>query len=144
MHSHRFLRLFSSVVVLVLLLGMVLPGMAQENKITLLTPAWGVPPNEEALRAFGSQTGITVEIQSVQMADLFSHVQIASASGQAAADVVFLTEEAPSNIVATGNLLPLNDLIAGVDMSDFTQLDFWNIDGMTYGFPVYSQLVMMD
>ncbi|MBL8131426.1 MAG: extracellular solute-binding protein [Anaerolineae bacterium] len=144
MHSRRFPRLITLAVVLMLILGAALPGLAQENKITFLTPAWGVPPNEEALRAFEAETGITVEIQSVQMADLFSRVQIASASGQAAADVIFLTEEAPSNIVATGNLLALNDLIAGVDTSDFTQLDFWTVDGMTYGFPVYSQLVMMD
>ena len=80
-------------------------GVAQT--ITFLTPAWGVPPDEESLKAFQAESGITVEVQSVQMADLFSRVQIAAASGQAAADVVFLTEEAPSNIVATGNLMSI-------------------------------------
>lgn len=117
-------------------------GVAQT--ITFLTPAWGVPPDEEALKAFQAESGITVEIQSVQMADLFSRVQIASASGQAAADVIFLTEEAPSNIVATGNLMSLNDLMGGLDMADFNKTDFWTVDGQTYGIPVYLQLVMMD
>jgi multiple sugar transport system substrate-binding protein len=117
-------------------------GVAQT--ITFLTPAWGVPPDEAALKAFQAESGITVEIQSVQMADLFSRVQIASASGQAAADVIFLTEEAPSNIVATGNLLPLNDLMGGLDTADFNKTDFWTVDDQTYGIPVYLQLVMMD
>jgi ABC-type glycerol-3-phosphate transport system substrate-binding protein len=133
---------------LLALLGvlMVLWTLGSAQTITFLTPAWGVPPDEEALKAFQTESGITVEIQSVQMADLFSRVQVAAASGQAAADVIFLTEEAPSNIVATGNLLPLNDLMSGssLDMSDFNKTDFWTIDGQTYGIPVYLQLVMMD
>src|SRR5512139_1858611 len=75
---------------------------AQEVTITFLTPPWGVPPNAEALAAFEAESGIKVDVQSVQNADLFSRVQIASAAGEAPADVIFLSEEAPSNIVATG------------------------------------------
>lgn len=119
-------------------------AVAQGQTITFLTPPWGVPPDQAALDAFQAESGITVEIQSVQMSDLFSRVQIASGSGQAAADVIFLTEEAPSNIVATGNLEPLDALIGDMDMSDFTKVDFWQVDGATYGIPVYNQLVMMD
>lgn len=114
--------------------------------ITFLTPSWGVPPDEEALKAFEAESGITVEIQSVQMADLFSRVQVSAASNQAAADVIFLTEEAPSNIVATGNMMPLDEFVANssLDFDDFNKLDFWTGDGNTYGIPVYLQLVMMD
>lgn len=142
----RLLRLAAAAALLLLVVGIAVPGMAQENKITFLTPAWGVPPDEDALNAFMADSGITVEIQSVQMADLFSRVQVAAASGQPAADVIFLTEEAPSNIVATGNLMPLNDLIASTstDLSDFNKVDFWTVDDNIYGIPVYLQLVMMD
>lgn len=129
--------------VLVLLTG---PVVAQGTTITFLTPPWGVPPDEEMLAAFTAETGINVEIQSVQMSDLFSRVQVSAASGQPAADVIFLTEEAPSNIVATGNMMALNDLIAASDsdLSDFTKVDFWTVDGNIYGLPVYNQLVMVD
>jgi multiple sugar transport system substrate-binding protein len=41
-------------------------------------------------------------------------------------------------------MMPLNDLIGDMDMSDFTKLDFWTQDDMIYGIPVYQQLVMMD
>ncbi len=126
--------------------SLLLPAVAaaQSTTITFLTPPWGVPPDQAALDAFQTETGITVEIQSVQMSDLFSRVQIAAGSGQAAADVIFLTEEAPSNIVATGNLEPLDALIADADLSDFTKVDFWQSNGQTFGIPVYNQLVMMD
>lgn len=125
-----------------------LPIQAQEpTTITFLTPPWGAPPDQAALDAFTAETGITVEVQSVQINDLFSRVQVSSAAGQPAADVIFLTEEASSNIVATGNLLPLNDLIEAtpeLDLSDFNKVDFWTQDEQVYGIPTYLQLVMMD
>lgn len=137
-------RVLLTLLVTVMVLVISVPVSAQETTISFLTPAWGVPPDQEALDAFTAETGIAVEIQSVQMADLFSRVQVAAASGQPAADVIFLTEEAPSNVVATGNMMALNDLIGDMDMSDFNQLDFWTQDEMIYGIPVYQQLVMMD
>jgi multiple sugar transport system substrate-binding protein len=140
----KLLRIVPLVLLMAVLLGIAMPGVAQDRKITFLTAPWGVPPNEDALKAFQDVAGFTVEIQSVQTADLFTRVQTAAAANQPAADVIFLTEEAPSNIVATGNMLALNDLIGDMDMSDFNKLDFWTIDGQVYGIPTYLQLVMMD
>ncbi|MEM6284600.1 MAG: extracellular solute-binding protein [Chloroflexota bacterium] len=117
---------------------------AQDNTITFLTPPWGVPPDEDALNAFMEESGITVEIQSVQMEDLFSRVQVAAATGEVAADVIFLTEEAPSNIIATGNMMALNDLVGSLDTEDYNKLDFWTVDEQVFGIPTYLQLVMMD
>ena len=129
--------------------ALVLPGAAalgQGTTITFLTPPWGVPPDQALLDAFQAESGITVEIQSVQMGDLFSRVQVAAGSGTPAADVIFLTEEAPSNIVATGNMMPLDEMVAasGMDTADFTKLDFWTSEAGLTGIPVYNQLVMMD
>src|SRR5436190_17519532 len=140
-------RIFSILLILAIALAFAGPIRAQGKKITFLTAPWGVPPDEAALKAFESKTGITVEIQSVQSADLYSRVQVAAASNQAPADVIFLTEEAPSNIVATGNMRDLSDLIAAdkdLDIKDFNKVDFWTMDGKVYGIPVYLQLVMMD
>lgn len=120
---------------------------AQQVTITFLTPPWGVPPNAETLAAFEAESGIKVDVQSVQNADLFSRVQIASAAGEAPADVIFLSEEAPSNIVATGNMLPLNSFIEStpdLNVDDIERLDFWTIDGQVYGITTYLQMVMMD
>lgn len=147
MVKQHSVRIVSLLVVLVVCLAFGGPTHAQSRKITFLTPPWGVPPDQDALNAFQSKSGITVEIQSVQMSDLFSRVQIASASNQAAADVLFLTEEAPSNIVATGNMMDLSSLISGstnLDVKDFNKLDFWTTNNKVYGLPVYLQLVMLD
>jgi multiple sugar transport system substrate-binding protein len=122
--------------------------MAQEGTtITFLTPPWGVPPDPALLDAFEAESGITVEIiEKSPIETLYQDVQVAAAAGQPAADVIFLTEDAPSNIIATGNVEPLDDLIEanGTDMSQFEKVDFWQLDGAQIGIPVYSQLVMMD
>lgn len=134
---------------LIALFTLVLPGaaLAQDTTITFLTPPWGVPPDADALAAFQADSGITVEIQSLPMDQLFSRVQVAAASGQEAADVIFLSEEAPSNVVATGNMLSLNDYIAAtpeLNIDDIDRLDFWTIDEQVYGITTYVQLVMLD
>jgi multiple sugar transport system substrate-binding protein len=147
MSRRHTLRILSVLLVLAIAVTFAGPSRAQGKKITFLTAPWGVPPDEAALKAFESKSGITVEIQSVQSADLYSRVQVAAASNQAPADVIFLTEEAPSNIVATGNMRDLSDLIASstdLDIKDFNKVDFWTLDGKVTGIPVYLQLVMMD
>lgn len=141
-------KLVSTLVLLVFLfsLGVAGPVAAQDTTISFLTAPWGVPPDEDLLNAFMEESGITVEIQSVQTADLHSRVQVAAAAGEAPADVIFITQEGPSNVVATGNLLPLNDLIGmgDLDVDDIEKMDFWTIDGDIYAVTTYLQLVMMD
>ena len=135
-----------TMLVFLISLGFAGPAAAQDTTISFLTAPWGVPPDEDLLNAFMEESGITVEIQSVQTADLHSRVQVAAAAGEAPADVIFITQEGPSNVVATGNLMPLNDLIAmgDLDVEDIEKLDFWTIDGDTYAITTYLQLVMMD
>ena len=142
----RASKLASFILVLLLVLSMGFAGQAQDTTISFLAPPWGVPPSEDALNAFMAESGITVEIQSVQMADLFTRVQVSAAAGEAPADVIFITEEGPSNVVATGNMLPLNELLemGDLDADDFEKLDFWTVDGDIFAVPTYLQLVMMD
>ncbi len=132
--------------ILVLVFSMGFAAQAQDTTISFLTPPWGVPPDEDALNAFMEESGITVEIQSVQLADLFSRVQVSAAAGQAPADVIFVTEEGPSNIVATGNVMALGDFVARGDLplDDLDHMSFWTVDGDLYVVPTYQQLVMMD
>jgi multiple sugar transport system substrate-binding protein len=139
-------KLVNLLVLLLLVFSLTFGAQAQDTTISFLAPPWGVPPSEDSLNAFMEDSGITVEIQSVQMADLYSRVQISAAAGEAPADVIFITEEGPSNVVATGNMLPLNDLLemGDLDADDFEKLDFWTVDGDVFAIPTYLQLVMMD
>jgi len=123
-------------------------GSAEKGQsITFMTPPWGVPPDAEALKAFSRETGVKVEVISLPMDQLYSKVQIATSAGQNPADVIFLSEEAPSFIVAPGFVSPLNDLIQSdksINLHDFDRVDFWTLNGKVYGIPSYVQMVMMD
>jgi len=115
--------------------------------IQFLTPPWGIPANQQALKAFERQSGVTVQITSVPMAQLYSKVQVASAAHRSPADVIFLTEEAPSNIVGAQDVQSLNSLISatpGLNTKDIQRLSFWNVGGQQYGVTSYVQLVMLD
>ena len=130
-----------------MIVSVIFSCIGNANTITFLTPPWGIPPDEEALKAFQDKTGIHVEIISLPMSELYSRVQIASAAGRAPADVIFLSEEAPSFIVAPGFLEPLQARIAetlDLNVDEIERLDFWTINGNVYGLTTYVQLVMMD
>ena len=43
-----------------------IPAALHAEKITFLTPSWGAPPDKALLESFQKESGITVEIQSVQ------------------------------------------------------------------------------
>jgi multiple sugar transport system substrate-binding protein len=148
MPSRRLVRAGSAAILALALTVPVGSALAQDGTtITFMTPPWGVPPDPALLEAFEAESGISVEvIEKSPIETLYQDVQVAAAAGLPAADVIFLTEDAPSNIIATGNVEPLDDLIAsnGTDMSQFEKVDFWQLDGAQIGIPVYSQLVMMD
>ncbi len=150
MPSRSFVRV-GSAAALTLALAIPMGGaMAQDGTtITMLTPSWGVPPDADLLAAFEEESGINVEIiggEGVALDKLFTDVVTANATGQSAADVIFLTEEAPSNVVAIGGVEDISDLVEanGTDLGEFEGAEFWQEGDAVYGIPVYSQLVMMD
>jgi len=61
-------------ILLSILLLVLIPAALHAEKITFLTPSWGAPPDKALLESFQKETGITVEIQSVQNKDLFRKV----------------------------------------------------------------------
>lgn len=150
MPTRSFVRVGSAAILALALAAPAGLAVAQDSTtITMLTPSWGVPPDQALLEAFEAESGINVEIigeTGVAMDKLFTDVVTATATGSVAADVIFLTEEAPSNVVAIGGVEDLTPMIeaAGTDLGQFDQVGFWQEDGATYGIPVYSQLVMMD
>jgi ABC-type glycerol-3-phosphate transport system substrate-binding protein len=150
MRSRSLARAGSAAVLALALAVPVGTAMAQEGTtITMLTPSWGVPPDPALLEAFEQESGINVEIiggEGVALDKLFTDVVTANATNQPAADVIFLTEEAPSNVVAIGGVEDISDLVesSGMDLGAFDQVEFWQDGDALYGIPVYSQLVMMD
>ena len=150
MPSRSFVRVGSAAA---LTLALAIPAggaIAQDQTtITMLTPFWGIPPDQDLLEQFEAESGIDVQIigdEGVSMDKLNQDVALGLGTGQAVADVIFLTQEAPSNVVSIGGVEDLTPFVdaSGFDLSVFDQVDFWREGEALYGVPVYSQLVMMD
>ncbi len=136
--------------VVVLLLTLAVPGLSRggaRQTITFLTAPWGVPPNQALLQEFQDRSGISVQVISAPSAEMYTKVQVASAGRRAPADVIFLTEEAPSFIVAPGYMEPLDAYVAkskDLNVGDIERMNFWTVGGKVQGITTYVQLVMMD
>jgi len=137
-------------VVLVILLALIIPAIGRSGgrqSITFLTAPWGVPPDQVLLKQFQDRTGISVQVISAPAAEMYTKVQVASAGRRAPADVIYLTEEAPSFIVAPGYMEPLDALIAkspDLNVGDIERMGFWTVNGKVQGVTAYVQLVMLD
>jgi multiple sugar transport system substrate-binding protein len=143
--SRSVILLVSALLLIALPAGVFAADKAQS--ITFMTPPWGAPPDTAALKAFSDGTGIQVEVLSLPMDQLYTKVQVATSAGQKPADVIFLSEEAPSYIVAPGFVAPLDSLVKGdkeISLDGLDRVDFWTVKGKLYGIPSYVQLVMMD
>jgi multiple sugar transport system substrate-binding protein len=143
----RLLHWATLACVLAALLASTLATAGPKRSITFLTAPWGVPPDKDLLTKFEESSGIGVQVISGPSAELYTKVQVASTARRAPADVIFLTEEAPSFIVAPGYMEPLDRLIGkspDLNVKDFDRLDFWTVNGKVQGVTTYVQLVMMD
>ena len=140
----------SIVFALVLSIALMLPTLGRGGAvqtITFITAPWGVPPDQALFKGFQDRTGITVQVISAPSAEMYTKVQVASSSRRAPADVIFLTEEAPSFVVAPGYMEPLDAFVAkspDLNVGDIERMDFWTIGGKVQGITTYVQLVMMD
>jgi multiple sugar transport system substrate-binding protein len=140
----------SIVFALALIIALMLPTLGRggaAQTITFITAPWGVPPDQALFKGFQDRTGITVQVISAPSAEMYTKVQVASSSRRAPADVIFLTEEAPSFVVAPGYMEPLDAFVAkspDLNVGDIERMDFWTVGGKVQGITTYVQLVMMD
>ncbi len=140
----------SIVFALALIIALMWPTLGRggaPQTITFITAPWGVPPDQALFKGFQDRTGITVQVISAPSAEMYTKVQVASASRRAPADVIFLTEEAPSFIVAPGYTEPLDAFVAksaDLNVGDIERIDFWTVGGKVQGITTYVQMVMMD
>src|SRR3989442_14738210 len=142
----RYRMIFAMVLAITLVWPALGRGGAPQT-IAFLTAPWGVPPDQALLKSFENRSGITVQIISAPSAEMYTKVQVASAGRRAPADVIFLTEEAPSFIVAPGYMEPLDArvaLSAVLNAGYIERMDFWTVGGKIQGLTTYVQMVMMD
>jgi len=112
--------------------------------LTYMAPPWGVP-SEETIKKIEDAMGIKLNVISLAIEVLYDKVATASAAGQPPADVIFLSELAPSKIVAPGWLEPIEDVLTEDLRKDLTRWELWkDREGNLVGIVFYNQLVMLD
>jgi multiple sugar transport system substrate-binding protein len=123
------------------------PAQKTATNITFLAPPWAVVDDAQ-LKTWSTQTGISVETLSVPNEQLYQKVGVGLGSQTSPADVIFLSEEAPSFIVEAGGVDPLDSYLgkdgASLNLSDITRMDFWKRGGKQYGLTAYLQFPMLD
>src|SRR2546427_3040810 len=142
----RYRMIFAMVLAITLVWPALGRGGAPQT-IAFLTAPWGVPPDQALLKSFENRSGITVQIIPARAAEMYTKVEVASAGRRAPADVIFLTEEAPSFIVAPGYMEPLDARVAksaDLNAGDIERMDFWTVGGKIQGITTYVQMVMLD
>ena len=118
-------------------------GKNEKMKLVYLTPSWGAP-SEELAKQFEAETGIDVEVSTLNDSDLRSKVMQAAAGRVNPADVIFVGITNLGTFGASGILKNLKGAIPESLFDRVVGVDSFQMDGAAYAVPIYQQLVMMD
>jgi len=134
---------------LLVLAGAGVPGGvagAGEVTLRLLWPAWTAQPGNDLLAQFRRETGIATELRPLD------HQGIARIEAEPdppvtlEADVIRLAFRRPPTWVADGRILlrPLDDLVAGTDLSDLVRVETWRTEAGLLALPVDDQPILLE
>ncbi len=140
----RFLLLLTAF----LLVGGALFGAAQQEeatpeKLIYMTPSWGAP-SDELLAQFEAETGIKVEVSTLNDKDLKNKVMQAAGGRVNPADIIFVGISHFGTFGASGILSELDDLAPQSLFDRVHGKNFFEMNGATYAVPLYQQMVMVD
>ena len=113
------------------------------EKLVYISPAWGTP-SQELLDKFQSQSGIKVEVTTLDVNALRDKVVTAAAAKISPADVIFARINDFGAFAASGVLMELDKSISSETFGRVYGKQFFQMDGKTYAVPLYQQLVMID
>jgi multiple sugar transport system substrate-binding protein len=113
------------------------------EKLVYLTPAWGAP-SDEVVAAFEAETGIVLEVATVDIEGSRNRVLTAAAGKTNPADVIFVSADTYSTFQSAGAIRVLDDLADKKMLDTLTGVDQFVIDGDLWAIPLYQQMVMLD
>ena len=122
-----------TLVLLIFLLSLGFAAQAQDTTISFLAPPWGVPPSEDALNAFMDESGIHGRDSIGANGRSLQPRPGVRRSRRSARRRDLHHRRRSLHVVATGNMLPLNELLemGDLDADDFESLDFWTLTAMS-------------
>lgn len=115
---------------------------AAEKLMYMATP-WGTP-SQELLDKFAEQTGITVEVTSLEQTALRDKVLSAAAGRVNPADLIYTGIDDLGVFASAGITRPLDEMVSQELLDALYGRKFFTVDGKLYAVPIYSQMVMID
>ena len=113
------------------------------DKLVYLTPPWGAP-SDEIVAAFEAETGIKLEVATVDIEGSRNRVLTAAAGKTNPADVIFVSADTYSTFQSAGAIQALDKLAEKKMLDTLTGIDQFIIDKELWAVPLYQQMVMLD
>ncbi len=119
-----------------------LTTLAADTLLYISTP-WGAP-SQELLDAFTAETGITVEVATLEQAALRDKVMSAAAGKVNPADIIYTGLDDLGAFASAGITRPLDEMVPAEMLDELYGGKFFQVSGKLYAVPIYSQMVMID
>ena len=139
-------RIVFLIPLLLLATGLFATGELEEprpDKLVYLTPAWGAP-SDEVVAVFEAQSGIELEVATVDINTSRDRVLTATAGNTNPADVIFVSADTFAAFQSAGAILALDDLAPAALLDGLAGVDQFVLDEALWAVPLYQQMVMID
>jgi len=120
-------------------------GQEEETpeKLIYMSTPWGTP-SEELLSKFETDSGITVEVTTLDVKPLRDKVMTATAGKVNPADIIFVGIDDIGIFASAGSIRKLDDLVSEEVFDSVYGKQFFQMEGKTFAVPLYQQMVMID
>ncbi len=113
------------------------------DKLTYMATPWGTP-SQELLDKFAAETGIIVEVTSMEQTALRDKVLSAAAGKVNPADLIYTGIDDLGVFASAGITRPLDEMVSQELLDALYGSKFFTVEGKLYAVPIYSQMVMID
>ena len=113
------------------------------EKLVYMSTSWGAP-SQELLDQFAAETGIKVEVTTLEQAALRDKVLSAAAGKVNPADIIYTGIDDLGVFASAAITRPLDDMVSQDLLDALYGGNFFTVDGKLYAVPIYSQMVMID
>ncbi len=116
---------------------------AKPEKLIYMSAAWGAP-SQELLDKFEADSGIKVEVTTLDVKPLRDKVMTAAAGKVNPADIIFVGIDDIGGFASSGILMELDKQVSNKVFRSVYGRQFFQMDGKSYAVPIYQQMVMVD
>ncbi|GAK56544.1 extracellular solute-binding protein family 1 [Candidatus Vecturithrix granuli] len=118
-------------------------NVSAADKLLYMATPWGTP-SQELLDKFAAETGITVEVTSMEQTALRDKVLSAAAGKVNPADIIYTGIDDLGVFASAGITRPLDEMVSQELLDALYGSTFFTVEGKLYAVPIYSQMVMID